>query len=133
HGFGVLGAQGRGTLEHFALGMNDVPVLMGTLGKALGTFGAFVAGSETLIETLIQRARTYIYTTAMPAALAEATRTALRLVQTEPERRAHLHALIAQFRTGAAQRGLPLTDSSTPIQPLLLGKARHALQVNEHF
>lgn len=131
HGFGVLGAQGRGTLEHFALGMNDVPVLMGTLGKALGTFGAFVAGSETLIETLIQRARTYIYTTAMPAALAEATRTALRLVQTEPERRAHLHALIAQFRTGAAQRGLPLTDSSTPIQPLLLGKARRALAVSE--
>lgn len=131
HGFGVLGAHGRGTLEHFALGMSDAPVLMGTLGKALGTFGAFVAGSEALIEALIQQARTYIYTTAMPAALAEATRAALRLLQAEPERRAQLQARIAQFRAGAAQLGLPLADSVTPIQPLLIGEPQRALALSE--
>ena len=74
HGLGVLGESGRGSLEAAGLGIADVPILMGTLGKALGTFGAFVAGSEELIETLLQKARTYIYTTALPPAVAAATR-----------------------------------------------------------
>lgn len=130
HGFGVLGAHGRGTLEHFGLGLDAVPVLMATLGKALGTFGAFVAGSEVLIETLIQHARTYIYTTAPPAAWAEATRASLKLVRTESWRREKLHALITRFRAGAAQLGLPLLDSRTAIQPLLLGAAGAALEVS---
>ncbi|MGH8282486.1 MAG: 8-amino-7-oxononanoate synthase [Gammaproteobacteria bacterium] len=131
HGFGVLGSNGRGTLEHFDLGMTQVPVLMATLGKALGTFGAFVAGSEALIETLIQRARTYIYTTASPACLAEATRAALKLAQTESWRREKLHALIARFRNGATQLNLPLMDSSTAIQPLLIGDAARAMTVSD--
>ncbi|MGH8397790.1 MAG: 8-amino-7-oxononanoate synthase [Gammaproteobacteria bacterium] len=131
HGFGVLGAQGRGTLEHLDLGMTQVPVLMATLGKALGTFGAFVAGSEALIETLIQRARTYIYTTASPACLAEATRAALRLAQTETWRREKLHALIARFRSGAMQLKLPLVNSPTAIQPLLIGDAARAMTVSD--
>ncbi|MGH8313102.1 MAG: aminotransferase class I/II-fold pyridoxal phosphate-dependent enzyme, partial [Gammaproteobacteria bacterium] len=131
HGFGVLGAQGRGTLEHFDLGMTQVPVLMATLGKALGSFGAFVAGSEALIETLIQRARTYIYTTASPACLAEATRAALRLVQTESWRREKLHALIVRFRSGTTQMNLPLMDSPTAIQPLLIGDAARAMTVSD--
>lgn len=129
HGIGVLGDHGAGTLEHYGLNQQQVPILMGTLGKALGSFGAFVAGSEELIETLIQSARSYIYTTALPPAVAEATRAALRLLQTEPERRSHLHKLIRYFRAGAAGRGLPLTESVTPIQPLRVGDSEQALQM----
>ena len=88
HGFGVLGATGAGAVEEAGLALDDVPVLMCTLGKAVGTFGAFIAGSEVLIESLIQRARTYIYTTALPPAVAAATRAALRVMRDEPERRA---------------------------------------------
>ncbi|MGH8361795.1 MAG: 8-amino-7-oxononanoate synthase [Gammaproteobacteria bacterium] len=131
HGFGVLGAHGRGTLEHYALGMEEVPVLMATLGKALGTFGAFVAGSEALVETLIQHARTYIYTTAPPAAWAEAARAALRLARTESWRREKLHTLIARFRAHAAALGLPLLESRTAIQPLMIGDAAKALTVSD--
>lgn len=126
HGIGVSGAGGRGTLEHFGLGVDEVPVLVGTLGKALGSFGAFVAGSEALVETLIQRARTYIYTTALPPAVAEATRASLRLVQAEPWRRDRLRDLVTRFRAGAAQLGLPLLAAEGPIQPLLIGDARRA-------
>jgi 8-amino-7-oxononanoate synthase len=127
HGLGVLGREGRGTLDHFGLDAEQVPILMGTLGKAFGTFGAFVAGSDALIETLIQRARSYIFTTAAPPALAEATRTSLALVRREDWRREHLQALIARFRAGANQLGLPLSESPTPIQPLIAGSSHQAL------
>lgn len=130
HGIGVLGAAGRGTLEHFGLATDKVPILMGTLGKAFGCFGAFVAGSEELIETLIQHARTYIYTTATPAALAEASRTSLRLVREDSWRRERLQSLIARFKAGAAELGLQLLASDTPIQPLLIGEAGEALLVS---
>lgn len=133
HGLGVIGATGGGTLEHFGLGSADVPVLVGTLGKAFGTCGAFVAGSEELIETLIQTARTYIYTTAPPPAVAEATRASLRLVRTEGWRRAHLRGLIERFRRGAAQLGLPLMPSLSPIQPLLIGDSARALRLSERL
>ena len=121
HGLGVLGRGGRGSLDHFALDGEAVPVLMGTLGKAFGTAGAFVAGSEDLIETLIQQARSYIYTTALPPALAEATRAALRIVREADDRREHLRGLVSAFRQGAAALGLELMSSQTPIQPLLTG------------
>ena len=127
HGFGVIGAGGRGSLEFHGLGPADVPIYMATLGKACGSFGAFVAGSEALIETLIQSARTYIFTTAAPAAWAEASRTALKLVGTETWRRDHLNGLIARFRGGAAQLGLRLMASTTAIQPLLVGEPELAL------
>jgi 8-amino-7-oxononanoate synthase len=130
HGFGVIGAGGRGSLEFHGLGPAEVPIYMATLGKACGSFGAFVAGSEALIESLIQGARTYIYTTAAPAAWAEASRTALKLAATETWRRDHLNALIARFRNGAAQLGLKLMDSNTPIQPLLVGEAEDALALS---
>jgi len=133
HGLGVLGARGRGSVEHFGLNAGDIPILMGTLGKAFGTFGAFVAGSEALIETLIQQARTYIYTTATPPALAEATRASLRLVQQESWRREKLQTLIARFRNGAAQLGLRLMDSATPIQPLLVGATDMSVQLSERL
>ncbi len=128
HGVGVLGKSGAGSLEHFDWPEDDHLIVMGTLGKALGSFGAFVAGSENLIELLINRARTYIYTTALPPAVAAATRASLRLVQREPQRRAHLQALIAAFREGAEKIGLDVLPSSTPIQALLLGEAERALQ-----
>jgi 8-amino-7-oxononanoate synthase len=107
--------------------VESVPILMGTLGKAFGTSGAFVAGSEALIETLIQQARSYIYTTASPPALAEATRASLRLVQAADDRRQWLRELIALFRAGAEALGLPLMPSETPIQPLLAGTSARAL------
>jgi 8-amino-7-oxononanoate synthase len=131
HGFGALGAQGGGIVEHFGLGLDEVPVLVGTLGKAFGTGGAFVAGSEELIETLVQFARPYIYTTSQPPALACATLKSLQLVRDEPWRREHLQALIGQFRRGAEALGLTLMDSFTPIQPILIGSAARALRLSQ--
>ena len=133
HGLGVLGARGGGTLEHYGLGLEEVPILMGTLGKGFGTFGAFIAGEEALIEYLIQRARGYIYTTAMPAAVAEATRAALRLVEREGWRRDHLRTLIARFRRGAARLGARLMDSTTPIQPLFVGDPGAATRLSDRL
>lgn len=130
HGFGVLGASGAGTLEALALPAGDVPLIIGTFGKALGVCGAFAAGSATLIETLIQSARTYIYTTAPPPALAETVRCALGLLRSESWRRGRLHENIGRFREGAVARGLPLSDSTTPIQPLVLGSAERAVAVS---
>ena len=127
HGLGVLGHEGRGSPDHFGLGPEDVPILMGTLGKAFGTFGAFVAGSEELIETLIQSARSYIYTTATPPALAEATLASLDITRREHWRRERLAEWIERFRTGATRIGLNLMDSPTPIQPILAGSAEQAL------
>ncbi len=131
HGIGVLGERGRGSLEHFGLSRAEVPILMGTLGKALGTAGAFVAGSEDLVEYLIQSARTYIYTTAMPAAVAAATLASLRLVDSEGWRREKLQTLITRFRTGVEQLGLELMPSSTPIQPLVVGDSGQAVAMSE--
>ena len=127
HGLGVIGDSGRGSCSHFGLGVDDVPVLMGTLGKALGTFGAFVAGPDALIETLIQSARSYIYTTAAPPAVAEATRVSLAIAMEEEWRREHLFSLIHRFREGVKQIGLPLMASGTPIQPIVAGTSERAL------
>ena len=133
HGLGVVGHHGRGSLEHFNLNTQAVPILVGTLGKAFGTFGAFVAGSDTLIESLIQQARSYIYTTALPPAVAEATRASLRLIQTETWRREKLQYLLKRFRQGADELGLPLMNSFTPIQPLLLRDTERALTVSQRL
>lgn len=130
HGFGTLGRHGGGVVEHFGLDMEQVPVLVGTLGKAFGTAGAFVAGSEELIECLIQFARPYIYTTSQPPALACATLRSLQLLRDEHWRREHLAALIRQFRQGAEQIGLHLMDSFTPIQPILIGDAARAMRLS---
>jgi 8-amino-7-oxononanoate synthase len=127
HGLGVCGASGRGVLEEAQLGAQDVPVLVGTLGKAFGSFGAFAAGDREVIEYILQRARSYLFTTALPPAVAAATRAALRLAQQEPWRRERLRALVQRFRSGAQQIGLRLAPSATPIQPLLLGSAAQAL------
>jgi len=131
HGFGPLGATGGGIVEHFGLGVDDVQVLVGTLGKAFGTAGAFVAGSEELIETLVQFARPYIYTTSQPPALACATLKSLELLRSEHWRREHLQTLIKRFREGAQAIGLELMDSATPIQPILIGDSGRAMQLSQ--
>ena len=131
HGFGCLGKTGAGSAEHFGLSQAQLPILMGTLGKAVGSFGAFIAGSETLIETLIQFARPYIYTTAMPPAVAAATRASLRLIQTENWRREHLNQLIAHFRAGAQALNLQLMNSFSPIQPIVIGDEARTLLISQ--
>ena len=130
HGLGVIGEMGRGILEHFGLSPTQVPALVGTFGKAFGTFGAFVAGSEDLIETLIQRARTYIYTTALPPAVAAATRAALAVSIAEPWRRERVLALTRRFRELARAADIPLGASETPIQPILQGSAEAAMRAS---
>ena len=132
HGFGVLGRRGGGLVEETGLS-RQVPVLVGTLGKAFGTAGAFVAGSEALIETLIQFARTYIYTTALPPAVAGATLESLRRVREESWRRERLGELVRRFREGARAQGHALMDSEAPIQPLLVGDDGRALALAAHL
>ncbi len=133
HGIGVLGPQGRGSVAQAGLGVDEVPVLMATLGKAFGVAGAFVAGSETLIEHLIQTARSYIYTTAMPPAVAAATLASLAIVREADERRARLQANIARFRAGAGQLGLPLLASETAIQGIVTGGSEAAVRLSERL
>ncbi len=130
HGFGVHGRDGCGVVDPATHGIRDVPVLVGTLGKAFGTAGAFVAGDEVLIETLIQRARNYIYTTALPPAVAVATLESLRIARAEAWRRERLQELIARVRAGATELGLHLHPSTTPIQPVLVGESAAALALS---
>lgn len=131
HGFGVLGPQGRGyCVDQLGDGTDNL-ILMATLGKALGTGGAFVAGSVELIETLIQQARTFIYTTATSPALAWATRSALQLVREGDDLRQRLSDNISYFRQAALQSYLPLMDSVSAIQPLLVGDAGMAVRLSE--
>jgi 8-amino-7-oxononanoate synthase len=130
HGIGVLGPEGRGSLAAQNVTMEQAPILVGTFGKALGAAGAFVAGSDTLIEYLMQKARTYIYTTAMPSAVAEAVRAGIRMAQRDDWRRERLFAAVARFQAGAAQLGIPLMPSATPIQPVVVGSNRRAVAVS---
>ena len=133
HGLGVVGPEGRGSVAAASLDSAQVPLLMGTLGKALGCFGAFIAGDETVIEVLLQRSRPYIYTTALPPALAAATRVALRRCQDEGWRRERLQANIAHLRHNALQAGIQLSPSDTAIQPLVVGDSGVALALGNHL
>ncbi len=128
HAFGVVGTTGRGTFEHFGLTPDTDTLRVGTLGKAFGVFGAFVAGSQVAIKTLINRARPWIYTTALPPANALAAREALKCVRQADAARDHLWRLIARFRASAEQIGLRLMPSMTPIQPVVLGDDARALR-----
>jgi 8-amino-7-oxononanoate synthase len=129
HGVGVLGETGHGCVEHFALDSPRV-IVMATLGKALGGYGAAVVGDADLIEHLMQTARPYIYTTALPPAQAAATLAAVKLARTEEWRRAKLYDLIAHFREKAAHAGLVLLPSETPIQPVMCGSDTRALSMS---
>ena len=130
HGFGVLGRNGRGVLEHFAIASPRI-VYMATLGKAAGVSGAFVAGSNELIETLVQQARTYIYTTASPPLLAHALRKSLDIIAHEPARRETLAQHAAQLKSGIAGLRWHHLPSETAIQPLIIGDNVRALAVTD--
>jgi 8-amino-7-oxononanoate synthase len=127
HGLGVLGPRGAGSLAEAGLAEDDAPILMATLGKALGVAGAFVAGSAALIDGLVQFARSHVYTTAMPPALAAATLVSLAIARDDDALRATLAERIAQFRYAAEQRGIRIADSRTPIQPVPIGDSGAAL------
>ncbi len=127
HAFGVIGAGGRGSVSAAGLPDDAVPLRVGTLGKAFGGYGAFVAGPQALIEMIQQLARPAIYTTALPPAWAAAMRKSLQLVQTQDWRRQHLTELVQLLRQGLQQQGWQLMPSHTPIQPVLVGSAERAL------
>jgi len=133
HGFGVLGDNGRGTLEHYGVSTADVPIYMATLGKAVGTAGAFIAGSDALVETLIQQARPYIYTTASPPAVAEAARASLNMIKSQPDLRDRLNDNIRYFRSSCEQMDIELTNSQTAIQPVITGDTKTTLEFSEQL
>jgi len=132
HGFGVLGANGRGVLEHTGVRSPRI-AYMATLGKAAGVSGAFVAGEPDLIETLVQRARTYVYTTASPPLLACALQKSLELIESERWRRDRLAKLIAALKAGLRGCAARLLPSDTPIQPLVIGGSVEAVAVSEQL
>lgn len=131
HGIGVLGPDGRGSVAAAKLGASEVPLQLATLGKALGSFGAVVAGQADYIAHLAETARPYLYTTALPAAQAAASLAAVKLARREHWRREKLQALVLRFRSGALRHGFELLASETPIQPLICGTAAHALAMAE--
>lgn len=131
HGVGVLGKNGRGSIEHFNLGIKEVPILVGTLGKAFGSYGAFVASDALIIDTLTQLTRTYLYTTAIPAAMAAASIASLQLIKEESWRRDNLQELINHFRQGLKQFSIPCLESQTPIQPILMPSNQKALELSQ--
>jgi 8-amino-7-oxononanoate synthase len=133
HGFGTLGKTGAGLLEQENISQDDAPILMATLGKGIGTAGAFVAGSNELIEYLIQTARTYTFTTAMPPAIAAATRASLKIVQSDNERREKLNHHIKKFKIGADELGIKLMPSDTAIQPIMVGSTEQAVKISEQL
>jgi 8-amino-7-oxononanoate synthase len=129
HGFGVLGAQGRGALSHFGLSSPRI-IYMATLGKAAGVFGAFVAAEQVVIDTLINHAPSYVYTTATPPAVAYTTLASLRLIEAGDDCRAHLQTLIAQLRHELQDLPWALMPSDTPIQPLLVEDSHTVLTLS---
>lgn len=133
HGIGVFGDQGAGVCAMHGLDTNQVPVLVGTFGKATGVFGAFVAGEEDLIETLIQKARSYIYTTAPPPALAHATTTAIHIVRKEQWRREKLFKRVTQFKDWASQADIQHSDSPSPIQAIFTTSTAAAMELSQQL
>ncbi len=134
HAFGVIGDEGAGSCRHWGIPADALPTVVATLGKAFGCYGAIVAGSQHLIEALIQFARPYIYTTALPAAMAKAALEALTIVRHEQWRRDHLARLIDHFHTGARKIGLSLParpDAAIPIVPVIIGDAERTLALSE--
>ena len=130
HGVGVSGPEGRGSVAAAGLGVDEVPLQLATLGKALGGYGAVVVGDEALVRHLAETARPYLYTTALPPALAAATRVAVRHARRDQWRRDRLGELVARFRRGAIRHGLSPMDSDSPIQPLLCGDDATALAMS---
>jgi 8-amino-7-oxononanoate synthase len=132
HGFGVLGAEGRGVLEQLGLRSPRI-IYVGTLGKAAGVSGAFVAGEIPVVETVLQKARSYIYTTASPPFLAAAVETSLQIIREESWRRGKLRAMIDRLRRGLRDSGLSLAASNSPIQPLVFGDNAATLAASRYL
>ncbi len=132
HGTGVMGPEGRGTAEHFGL-KSAALIQMGTLSKALGAFGGFVTGTRDLITYLVNRARPFIYTTALPPAMAAAASAALEIIQGEPERRARLWFLRERLDQGLKTMGYGTLGSESPIMPILVGDVAAALRLSDHL
>jgi len=130
HGFGVLGEQGRGSLSHSGITSKRV-IYMATLGKAAGVSGAFVAAEQAIIDTLVNQAHSYIYTTATPPALSVALSQSLQLIAQGDELRTHLKQLVVQLRNGLSDLPWQLMPSDTAIQPLLIGDNQQALKMSE--
>jgi len=130
HGIGICGPQGRGSVAQFGLDSDAVQVLVGTMGKAFGTFGAFVAGSTELTDSLVQFSRPYIYTTALPPAIAEASRVSLGLIRQADDLRNRLVGLQSRFRTEVLSMGFQLWNSVSPIQPIMVGSSETAIQLS---
>ncbi len=134
HGFGVIGHGGRGTLSHFDMQPSGNVMMMGTLGKAFGCFGAFIAGDALYIEQFVQSARSYIYTTALPANVVAACSAALSLVEQEHSKLSDsLNGAIRQFKRGCNKLNLNLLPSDTPIQPILIGDEDLSVAVSENL
>lgn len=133
HGFGVLGEHGKGSLSHQQVESRHVPIYMATLGKALGTAGAFIAGDDDLVEFLIQTARSYIYTTAMPAAIAEASRASLQIIRRDSALQQSLMQNIHHFQTLASETRIRRMPSNTAIQPVVIGDARTATAISQQL
>ncbi|NPA24393.1 MAG: 8-amino-7-oxononanoate synthase [Deltaproteobacteria bacterium] len=133
HATGVLGRSGRGATEYFGLDWRDLDVQMGTLGKALGSYGAYVAGAPVLREYLLNRARSFIYTTALPPAVLAASRAALAVLRDEPQRLEKLRQLGAFFREELRKLGFRVTDDPTPIIPVLVGPAAKTMELSAWF
>lgn len=131
HGFGVLGETGRGCIEHFGLSQSELPVLMGTFGKALGGFGAFVSGSHKLTSYLVQFARAYIYTTALPAGVAAANYFNLSLIGDNQSFRTKLLQNIEYFKQQCAAKRICLLPSQTAIQPLVIGDSKKLMELDQ--
>lgn len=132
HGFGVLGEHGQGILSHYSVQSPRI-IYMATLGKAAGVYGAFVAAEQVVIDYLLQHARTYIYTTATPPALANAALTAIELIKNDAPRRAHLQHLIQDLKQHLRLKKWQLMPSDTAIQPLLVGSNEDALKLSEYL
>jgi glycine C-acetyltransferase len=133
HGTGVLGASGRGTAEHFGIAPEDIDIYMGTLGKALGSYGAYVAGSRELIDYLVNKARSFIYSTALPPAMAAAAIAAIEIMEDEPERRERLLGNAALMRDGLKDMGFEIMDSHTQIIPILTADSDIACDMMERL
>lgn len=133
HGMGMLGSEGQGSLQASGIESTNADILTSSFGKAFGTYGAFVASSQLIIESLKQFARTYVYTTAIPPAIASATLASLRIIQTETWRRQKVQELVQYFRSCANQLGIALTSSQTAIQPIILGNSEKALRVSQYL
>ncbi len=133
HGFGVVGTSGRGSLSRYDLRPTDNTLMLGTLSKAVGSFGAFVAGDAVYIDALIQHARPFIYTTALPCSAAAASLSAIELFESESWRREKLNDNIQHFRKLADEAGIETTDSTTAIQPILVGDSATALTISQRL